>query len=186
MQHFSLILATLALFLDSAASSLSQVTMGGYSDYQDLRPCAKSCLCCQMGALNLLGNGFDCPGPWYNDCFCPTRTDLVTIGPPWLSSCISSSCTIGSPDPDITSAIAVWETCCLTNGYTLPGLAVVTPGSTPTVAQAPLTTETVISGSSTLTITLTLGVFVIPDLMSMISRATFLSLGSILRCHSFF
>lgn len=145
---------------------------------------------------NLLGDGLSCPGPFLNDCFCPTRTDLAPVATRSLSSCITGPCTQGEPGPDFTFAWNLYGTYCLTNGYSVPGFrgvaaaATATGGdsSAPTITQVTIVTETIASGSSTLLVTLTGSEFLLFVLLLGISATWMMAwqvcLGNTFSSHS--
>jgi hypothetical protein len=111
-----------------------------------LRPCAGSCLGCDNAAHQLqdgLGCGVDPP----NECWC--RTDLFTLATSYLSSCVSSSCTVGGWQSDYSSAERFYESYCRGAGFTA---VLNTPANTaatttvdpnaPTVTQVTYVTQT--------------------------------------------
>ena len=62
-----------------------------------------------------LGCGYGCSIPGINDCIC--RSDKQSVGASFLSSCISKACTVGNPNIDVSSGVAIYTNYCGSLGY---------------------------------------------------------------------
>jgi hypothetical protein len=120
--------------------------------FYSLRPCAGSCIGCYYGAQQVQ-DGIGCPADPPNECWC--RTDLFTLATSYLSSCVSSSCTVGGWEADYSSAEAFYESYCRGAGFTAVVDAPANTAATttvdpnaPTVTQVTYVTQTIASTSS--------------------------------------
>jgi hypothetical protein len=117
-----------------------------------LRPCAGSCIGC-YDAAQQVQDGIGCAANPPNECWC--RTDLFTLATSYLSSCISSSCTVGGWEADYTSAENFYESYCRGAGFTAVVDAPANTAATttvdpnaPTVTQVTYVTQKIASTSS--------------------------------------
>lgn len=108
-------LSILFLTITTVLATGGTVTIESAASFSSLRTCAQACICCTVGASNLLGDGMACNLPWPNDCFC--QADMYATATSWLSSCVSSSCTVAAAD-EATSAVSLYQAYCLQAGYT--------------------------------------------------------------------
>ena len=111
----SLLLTPLLLL---QAASPAQATGGVVSirdelPFKALRECAADCLVWNSSG-DLIGK-LGCKYPYQNDCLC--RADLGGVATKHLSSCGTTRCTVGPPDGDISSALSIYNSYCLANGY---------------------------------------------------------------------
>lgn len=117
------LLANLALAADT-------VSIQSEDGYKVLRSCAQKCVA--YFGLNDLQSKLGCGGnPFQNECLC--RTDLASAANKHLSTCCDAACTVGPSNGDITSAISVYDSYCLANGYDVTAAANLAPAkATPT------------------------------------------------------
>jgi hypothetical protein len=81
--------------------------------FKAMRECARDCLAWN-GSIDLIGE-FGCGFPQQNECFC--RADLGPAASKHISTCASTYCTAGGPDGDIATAINIYNSYCLANGF---------------------------------------------------------------------
>jgi hypothetical protein len=117
-----------------------------------MRPCAGSCIGCYFGAQQVQ-DGIGCAANPPNECWC--RTDLFTLATSYLSSCVSSSCTVGGWEADYSSAVSFYGSYCRGAGFTAVEDAPANTAATttvdsnaPTVTQVTYVTQTIASTSS--------------------------------------
>jgi hypothetical protein len=136
----------LVIFASAVASQNSPYTLDSVPAYALQRVCVQNCV--GTGYLGLPAN-IGCPYTYLNACAC--RTDLQSSASSYLTQCVDQQC---SSDPsDLSSAISLYDSYCVSNGYPLlPAISTtaatsfVTPAAT---ATAPTATAT--SGSTSLT-----------------------------------
>jgi hypothetical protein len=133
-----------ALFLLSPWAVRAQVgtmpqDLSTIAAYSQQLPCAQSCFMYGKSCpRDILGQELGCNSNsgcssrgWEakNDCYC--RPDLQTPAQQWLTSCISSACSVGNAALDASSAGAIYNQYCQGKGYTA--------GPLPATVQATIT-----------------------------------------------
>ena len=135
----------------AAATTIFSIT--AEPDYPRLRDCGKWCM--WDSPLSWIVGRLNCPPPYGNDCMC--RADLATAMSAHATSCLTDMCTPGDPNVDISTFLSLYNTYCLKNGYTLPGVAAaqtgtIDPGGGGTLASnAP--GESTVSAAARITVT---------------------------------
>ena len=114
-----LLLLLFFVFYAAVNGQRDTVTIVDFTSYSDLRPCAaQSCIEWELESdifRYYLASAIGCntnSAP-ENNCFC--RTDLISSGAMWLSSCVSSSCS--GDTNDVTSATSIYLAYCSQAGY---------------------------------------------------------------------
>ena len=110
--------ASLCLIFGSvpgAAQYTGAVTIGQYSAFSSLRPCAQSCFVGNGDGDGILSDNtpdiedeLGCGFGALNDCLC--RSDLMVTATSFLSSCVSKECNNSN---DVTSAVTVYSNYCV-------------------------------------------------------------------------
>lgn len=96
--------------------------------FKAMRECARDCLVWN-GSTDLIGE-LGCVYPYQNECLC--RTDLASVASKHLSSCGDTYCTVGPASGDISTAIGLYNSYCVSNGFDVTAAAAVAPQVTQT------------------------------------------------------
>ena len=119
-------LAVLSLHVYPALAG-SAVSIRSEDGFKAMRECARDCLAFN-GSGDLLGK-FGCGYPQQNDCLC--RTDLASAASKHLSTCCVGRCTVGPAEGDISTAVSIYQSYCMGNGYDVVAGAAAAPRVTP-------------------------------------------------------
>lgn len=116
----ALVVLSLHMHLVLAATVVS---IRSEDSFKAMRECARDCMAWN-GSGDLLGK-FGCNYPAPNDCLC--RTDLAAAATKHLSTCCAGKCTVGPAEGDISTAISVYQSYCMANGYDVVAGAAAAP-----------------------------------------------------------
>jgi hypothetical protein len=94
--------------------------------FKAMRECARGCLVWN-GSIDLIGE-LGCVYPYQNECLC--RPDLASAASKHLSTCGSAYCTVGPASVDISTAIGLYNSYCVANGFDVTTVAAVAPKTT--------------------------------------------------------
>ncbi|KAK4451277.1 hypothetical protein QBC34DRAFT_458925 [Podospora aff. communis PSN243] len=94
--------------------------------FKAMRECARDCLVWN-GSIDLIGE-LGCVYPYQNECLC--RPDLASAASKHLSTCGSTYCTVGPASGDISTAIGLYNSYCVANGFDVTAVAAVAPKTT--------------------------------------------------------
>ena len=94
--------------------------------FKAMRECARDCLVWN-GSIDLIGE-LGCVYPYQNECLC--RPDLASAASKHLSTCGSAYCTVGPASVDISTAIGLYNSYCVANGFDVTAVAAVAPKTT--------------------------------------------------------
>ncbi|KAK4223415.1 hypothetical protein QBC38DRAFT_487707 [Podospora fimiseda] len=108
---FRLLLAITILSHLSRAANI--VSVGQENAFKAMRECARDCFAWN-GSGDLIGL-FGCKYPYQNECLC--RTDLAPAASKHLTTCLDARCTVGPATGDIATAISVYNSYCVANGF---------------------------------------------------------------------
>jgi hypothetical protein len=126
-----------SLAQDAATETQTLISQDIFSSQ---KPCAQGCFvgdfggCGIDGVANAIGCNYNYCGNTIgatNGCYC--RTDLQSVAQSYVSSCVKSKCTVGDSDIDISSAVSIYDSYCVANGFP------VNVATTPTQAANPTT-----------------------------------------------
>ena len=110
-------LALLSIHLHLALATL--VSIRSEPAFKAMRECARDCLVWN-GSIDLIGE-LGCVYPYQNECLC--RTDLASAASKHLSTCGETYCTVGPPSGDISTAIGLYNSYCIANGFEVTAAA---------------------------------------------------------------
>jgi hypothetical protein len=130
-----------SLYPTSLLAAVETITIASEPAYASLRGCARGCLW-ERYYNNVVDEGLGCAAPWPNACLC--RLDLAPQASRYITSCCSKYCTVGNAaGGDIASAVGLYESYCVKNGYQVnPNAPAQQPAAT-TTAPIPATTTRV-------------------------------------------
>ncbi|KAK4164075.1 hypothetical protein QBC43DRAFT_353770 [Cladorrhinum sp. PSN259] len=128
----SLQFALVSLSLLSTTLAANVVSVASENPFKAMRECARDCFLWN-GSGDLIGL-FGCRYPYQNECLC--RTDLAPAATKHLSTCCDARCTVGPATGDIATAISVYNSYCVANGFEVTA-AVAVPAKTTAAGSAP-------------------------------------------------
>jgi hypothetical protein len=139
--HLPLLSLLFLRFLPALCDGSSPQSITAAPPFSALKTCAQNCLITQTEAAltcgyDPLGSAIGCNS--YNgncrsvvwpaeSCYC--RSDLQTAGLAFLSSCVSSRCSVGAYTVDLASVTSMYLSYCTGHGYTMGAAAAATPAS---------------------------------------------------------
>lgn len=124
-----LLLAAVILFHLSSTLAANIVSVREETAFKAQRECARDCFAWN-GSGDLIGL-FGCRYPYQNECLC--RTDLAPAATKHFSTCMDARCTVGPATGDISTAISIYNSYCVANGFEVTA-AVAVPAKTTTTA----------------------------------------------------
>ncbi|KAK0638940.1 hypothetical protein B0T16DRAFT_462661 [Cercophora newfieldiana] len=113
-----LLLATAMVQVQLALATV--VSIRDEPAFKAMRECARDCLVWN-GSIDLIGE-LGCVYPYQNECLC--RPDLASAASKHLSTCGSTYCTVGPASGDISTAIGLYNSYCVANGFDVTAAAV--------------------------------------------------------------
>ena len=99
-------------------------TLWSQDIYSSQKPCAQQCFLGDFGGCGIdqiayqIGCNFnECSDKFgaTNGCYC--RTDLQSVAQSYVSQCVKTRCTIGDSEIDISSAVSIYDSYCVANGF---------------------------------------------------------------------
>jgi hypothetical protein len=120
---FALLLALLPRILAQDAATQTQ-TLWSQDIYSSQKPCAQQCFLGNFAGCGIdqvaqaMGCGYNYCGNAIgatNGCYC--RTDLQSVAQSYVSQCVKTRCTIGNSEIDISSAVSIYDSYCVANGF---------------------------------------------------------------------
>lgn len=125
MMSTSLLLLATAMIQTQLALA-TVVSIRDEPAFKAMRECARDCLVWN-GSIDLIGE-LGCVYPYQNECLC--RPDLAPAASKHLSTCGSTYCTVGPASGDISTAIGLYNSYCVANGFDVTAVAAVAPKTT--------------------------------------------------------
>lgn len=109
----SLLVALTSFICLSIGANTNPQTIISLVAYQELDPCAQACYFfsayvpgCTYSVEVHIGCSWACYTGASNDCFC--RADKQSVATSFLSSCISSACTVGNKQINVNSGVGTF------------------------------------------------------------------------------
>jgi len=125
-----LLLAVVVLLHFSSTLAANVVSVREETAFKAQRECARDCFAWN-GSGDLIGL-FGCRYPYQNECLC--RTDLAPAATKHFSTCMDARCTVGPATGDISTAISIYNSYCVANGFEVTAAVAVPAKATTTSA----------------------------------------------------